>query len=421
MRTLTFVSLGVVLYAHVVAAGGETHRYLAELLQTRTRLPGFSDFNTAVNMSYFRVIFPQAFGVPRWDDFLDEHLKDGISETRAMTRYRQFLQGNLLLPTNVEAVLMREDVFRAHVLAYAFLVSTAPVESHNDPKHVEMLIASRMLVPLVMAIDADYELDELVERLLHLSDHRVEISLRRSPALVGAVPPMFNGYVGDYLFRFNHIKHADIGANEIGELRRRGYRDPRLHGMLSPFVAQLLTSGDYQRLAENNGRLGELDMALVVDLIAEQGIIGAGAIHPHHIIDRDAHLQPRIKELLLYEMGNEAVAGDDFWHEVESLLNAPHRPASLFQIVQLLRLGFDFADIAALSYWARDAIIVSNPYDKADFTHIASQLLATSGFDSTAINNVVAARGPLVFMLAQYGYELEAINQHDIDVFFELF
>ena len=55
----------------------------------------------------------------------------------------------------------------------------------------------------------------------------------------------------------------------------------------------------------------------------------------------------------------------DGFTAVIALLNAKDNPASLFQIVQLVRLGYALEEITALDYYTRDAIIVSGHYDRA--------------------------------------------------------
>ena len=94
-----------------------------------------------------------------------------------------------------------------------------------------------------------------------------------------------------------------------------------------------------------------------------------------------------------------------------------------FQATQLQHLGFTAEEVNALSYRARDAIIITDFKNKDDFVKHANAVLNLETFDVEAINAVVADSGPLVFVLTlpQFDYYLEEINKHDIDELVKIF
>ena len=88
--------------------------------------------------------------------------------------------------------------------------------------------------------------------------------------------------------------------------------------------------------------------------------------------------------------------------------------------MQLARLGFSFEEIRALSYDARDAIIVSNPEGRDDFLVQIDTSLDIKDFDAEAINNHVAETGALLFVLLNKDYRLEDIQPHQYSLYKEL-
>lgn len=300
----------VLLSATHSQATAKVYRYLEESLHSAGK-GSFRDFIGMVNMHYFRMFYPQAFGVPRWPEFLAQQQATGLTEEVASKNYHLALRGDPLSEDEIRTALMQDEVYRAHVFAYVILSSVQPNIEHDRNQLFTIANASQTVVPLVMAIDADYSLDELLKRSLHLLQHRFSFYTHRDLDEFSDSQQAF-GHLGNYLMR--------------------------------------------SRKAE----------------------------------------------------AEEAEGAED---------------AGKFQAIQLHHLGFTAAEIAALSYRARDAIIITDPYSKDDFVSHAEALLGTATFDIEAINAAVAARGSLVYVLTSppYGYELNAIKKHDIDTLVKIF
>lgn len=294
----------VLLSAARSQATAKVYRYLEESLHSAGK-NSFRDFIGMVNMHYFRMFYPQAFGVPRWPEFLAQQQAEGVTEERASTRYHLALRGDPLSENEIRTALMQDEVYRAHVFAYVILSSIQPDIEYERSDLLAIANASQTVVPLVMAIDADYSLAELLERSLHLLQHKFSFYTHRDLDELSDSQQAF-GHLGNYLMRSRKAEAKDAGK---------------------------------------------------------------------------------------------------------------------FQAIQLHRLGFTAAEIAALSYRARDAIIISAPASKDDFVSHAEALLGTATFDIEAVNAAVAARGSLVYVLTSppYGYELDAIKQHDIDTLVKVF
>ncbi len=304
--TISKVTLLAVLLAATVreqaVASATVYRYIDESLVTMGK-NNFRDFVGMVNMGYFRTLYPQAFGVPRWPEFLQQQQDEGLDEKRAINRYNLALLNDPLSEDGIREALMQDAVYRAHVFAYAILYSSLPNVELRQNEMIAIANASQNIVPLVMAIDADYSLTELFEHAVEILQHKFNFSTHQAASELNGSEKLF-GHTGNYLMRSNEEELEDAGS---------------------------------------------------------------------------------------------------------------------FQTTQLIRLGFDHMTIEALSYRARDAIIISDPDNKDDFVSNANALLDTSDFDVEAINAAVADIGPLVFTLPQYDYKLDEINKHDIDALVKIF
>ena len=304
--TISKVTLLAVLLATTVreqaVASTTVYRYIDESLVTMGK-NNFRDFVGMVNMDYFRTLYPQAFGMPRWPEFLQQQQDEGLDEKRAIARYRLALHGDPLSGDGIREALMQDAVYRAHVFAYAILYSSLPNVELSQNAMLAIAIASQNIVPLVMAIDGDHSLKELFIRSLQIMEHKFNFSTHQAASELNGSEKLFE-HTGNYLMRSNEEEPEDAGS---------------------------------------------------------------------------------------------------------------------FQTTQLIRLGFDHVTIKALSYRARDTIIISNPDNKDDFVSNANALLDTSDFDVEAINAAVADIGPLVFTLPQYDYKLDEINKHDIDALVKIF
>ncbi len=280
------------------------NRYVEESLRSEGKA-GFRDFVGMVNMDYFRTFYPLPFGVPRWPEFLTQQRAEGLDLQRAASRYRLALHGGLLSEDRIREVLMQDDVYRAHVFAYALLYSMQPDREHDQKEMLAIANASQSVVPLVMAIDANYSLGELLQRSLHIMQHQFDF-------------------------------------------------------------------------------------------------------YPHHSVDKLSN--------------SREVYGHTGSYLMRSRAAEPHDTGE-FQATQLIRRGFEPDEIAALSYRARDAIIITAPRSKDEFISDAFVLLGTAAFEPETINAMVADLGPLVFVLTSppYDYKLDEISKHDIDLLVRIF
>ena len=405
------------------AAGTRLYSYLAESLQ-KSGQENFRDFATVVSMPYFRTTFPKAYGVPNLKDFWQQQLAEGVSEERIAQRYQLAMHIEPLTDEAIGAMLMQHPTLRAHIYAYSILYSiNYPNEERGQEDMHKVAVGSRSLVPLIMAIDGDYSLQELVRRLVELMEHDFRIAFRQLPEEMANMNSgqVFNGHIGNYLFRSNFNTLTTTVEELEQALYDRGYEDYDFINMLPLWLANILANVEHQPLPiDSEARtIGELDWAIAVNLMAEKGVLGPGFVNLPQIVDSQAASHQKAQQMLLFELRGKQEGGDEFWQQVQAILNNTRKRGSLFQIKQLLNLDFPLDEIAALSYWARDAIIISDPASRNAFLRASQALLNTDGFDSKAINKIVADVGPLIFMLQQYDYELYDINPHQIDPMME--
>ena len=212
---------------------------------------------------------------------------------------------------------------------------------------------------------------------------------------------------GAYLLRANHIRPLPLPDETRDILQERGYRQEQVELMSTEAANALLTQ---KVLPEPDSGLAlDLDTALLVDLLSEPLIINASIPSPYQLERSDSPVTEYIADEMLTtwaEVGEQVIA----------LLNDKDNPASLFQIVQLVRIGFTLDEIIAMTYATRDAVILANPVSKSSF-------IAAEGEDISAWNTLIAEKGALTFLLRRYHHSLDAINPHhpiDVDRHIEL-
>ena len=466
MKLLLLLSCTCLAVAGELAAASKVvpHRYLQELA-TIAPVP----LANVVGASYFRQAFPQSYNSPYWHDYITQKHAEGKTYEEAANLYQlMFVNGTAMVETFTEehalALLMADPAYRAHVIGHFSIASSLVVAAavrqggglcpdcgklHPPKELVDHFIGlsnggeayGKQLVPLLMAIDGDQSLAELRERAAELSLHGFDIRYQQRPRL--DVHSRINNH-GHYLTRTTHVRHPPPSPYDLDALQQDGYDIDIMRKLLSAsYITKILLHDDAlsMEVVEGRARIGAIDFALATDLMLEAGILVPGfstefieeALENNwlDIVGRetngDQHISANPLLILVRRYGQrdtlaalaaelelkvDSAGFEVLLKDIENLVNNPQHQASLFQIVQLSRLGFSLEEIKMLSYDARDAIIVSNPEEKADFVAKLKETLGIAGFDAEDINTIVAETGALVFMLLNHGYDLEDINPH---------
>lgn len=223
-RVLVVLLLAVVVTR--ASANVKTYRYIEESLSSVGK-EGFRNFTEMANMNYFRLLYPQSFGVSRWPEFLaQQREKDkDLSEDRAIERYRLALFSDPLSNDRLSDVLMQDDAYRAHAFAYAILYGMLPPDDELSQREIlNVATASRNVVPLVMAIDGDHSLAELVRRTLAVLQHSFNFYVHQDLNELSNSDQVF-AHIGNYLMRSNEIELEDTGKFQATQLRQLGFTE----------------------------------------------------------------------------------------------------------------------------------------------------------------------------------------------------
>ena len=413
--------------AHATAGKVAPYRYLLELA-AHAPVP----LAEVVGASYFRQNFPKSYKSPYWHDYLIQKHAEGKSDEEAAELY-QFMFGSGEALTEEQAIdlLMADPVYRAHVIAHYSIASGVMIQAYEQLG------------------DGDHSLDELRDRLSELATHSFAIRYRQHELNIYS----HTNNHGYYLMRHTHVRHPPPSPFDLTELQQGGYDIDIMRQELPtvPLTPVLLDNRVLPTsIVDERARIGALNFALAMDFILEAGILVPG--FSPNVIEEETfadwqidlaklthsipqHLPGSITRILFHaagqkdvlaalaiELGLEVDSADFAAHltAIEDLANHPQHKASLFQVVQLDRLGFSLEEIKMLSYDARDAIIVSNPEGREDFVAKLSASLGIKDFNSQAINAIEAKTGPLVFMLLDNDYDLEDIQPHNSSMYKEL-
>ena len=465
MLLLSCAGLVVAGKAHATTGKAAPYRYLKELA-ANAPVP----LAEVVGASYFRQNFPKSYKSPYWHDYLIQKHAEGKSDEEAAELYQfMFGSGEALTEEQTIDLLMADPVYRAHVIAHYSIASGVMIQAyeqlgdgacpscgkHHTPEELvdnifglnkDDVAYGRELIPLVMATDGDYSLDELRDRLSELATHSFAIRYRQHELNIDS----HTNNHGYYLMRHTHVRHPPPSPFDLTELQQGGYDIDIMRQELPtvPLTPVLLDNRVLPTsIVDERARIGALDFALAMDFILEAGILVPG-FSPNRIEEETfadwqinlaklthsipQHLPGSITRILFHaagqkdvlaalaiELGLEVDSADFAAHltAIEDLANHPQHKASLFQVVQLDRLGFSLEEIKMLSYDARDAIIVSNPEGREDFVAKLSASLGIKDFNSQAINAIEAKTGPLVFMLLDNDYDLEDIQPHNSSMY----
>lgn len=324
--------------------------------------------------------------------------------------------------------LMSKPVYRAYASVYAImemqLLSLQELAEQQgnrqaygelDTQHDYLELASLAQVPILMAIDRDMDFStmrELFNRALLSGAIHVHLFSDIERALYEIGDEEFTivelasySHLGSYLLRNNRVVHSTLSSQTIAELQQLGWEEQQINAMPQDFADEIV-SGELTPQILHSAVKG-LDLAIVIDLATEAGVF-EDIILSLMQISRLSRGYTTLKTLLARELLLDP-EGEDFEAQFAAaveVLNHPDRPATLAQLVQLTKLNYSFADIKALTYSGRDAIIVSDTIDKQDF----EQQFGISAM--AEVNTIAAEIGPLFFYLRGLGFASEDIKPH---------
>ena len=431
-----------------------TPKYVKEIIQSDHSTA--KDIKTLLNLKDYRAFSARELGFPAMDEYIANKTAEGMSESEASDLYEMMFIHSELSEHEIEKALANNPTFRADLLATTFiggsifeaLMSTAVEHGIElfvkEEKLLELAFnsaseVSEGLGAMVTAIDnTDLTIDEINDEIALLTEldsplsyHDELTAYNESMQLKNTLASAYTvftahqeldigikGYLGNFLIRTNHLSHPPISADEQAYFESIGITDKEIIRMFpSGFFAILAIaseSGDKSSeelvsiIGNDPNRIGELDFAVIVDLIYEEGALSPALYSP--AIATDAKEYQHVKGILDRELDHLGITMDS----LVALLRHPKRPASLLQVLQLMHLGFSPDDITRLSYAARDAIIVTNTESKEEFlANVEDTLNAHPSIGY--INAVAREKGQLTFVLLNNGYKLEDIQSHYFD------
>lgn len=429
-------------------------KYVKEIIQSDHSTA--KDIKTLLNIKEYRAFYARDLGFPAMDEYIATKTDEGMSESEASDLYEMMFIHSELSEHEIERTLTNNSTIRADLLAttfiggsiFAALMSTAMEHGIDlyieEEKLLELALTSATEVSeglgaMILAIDnpnltineINDEIALLTELDSPLSYHDELMSQNENMRLKSTLAHAYTvftahqeldigikGYLGNFLIRTNHLSHAPISADEQAYFDTIGITDKEITSMFpSGFFALLAIAGEsgdknseelVSIIGNDPARVGELDFAVIVDLIYEEGALSPALYSP--AIATDAKEYQHVKDILDRELDHLGITMDD----LVALLRHPKRPASLLQVLQLLHLGFSPEDITRLNYAARDAIIVSNTDSKEEFlANVKDTLNAHPSIGY--INAVAREKGQLTFVLLNNGYKLEDIQSHYFD------
>ena len=208
----------------------------------------------------------------------------------------------------------------------------------------------------------------------------------------------------EYLRRINSVRRG-MPLNEEQEeiLRLRGFSEV-IDRIPAHVADQLIRAGVIAEEEDGQLKTISLDPIIVIDALSEWGIVANHPLTPFLLSEH--YLLAALNEEMGLNLNLEEVE-EKLATMVADILNDKDNLASLFQVTELARHGFALAEIRAMSYDTRDAIIISQYQEREDF-------FAQHGDDIKALNELVEETGPLVFHLLDSGFSRAEINQHRV-------
>ena len=286
-------------------------------------------------------------------------------------------------------VLGEDAELRAMMVAFLFAYNMVQQQDLRIPAQ-QIFLHSLGGVMLIRAIDReDMDGKELKDKLNKFIENNtmefVYVGDGYTPYVPGREEIFYTGRE-DYLLRNNHVKHPPLHGETLKTLWARGYTAAPLIAAMPPQVANMLL--EQMVLLDEDGLISGYHPVFLFDLLSELGIIGnfAPSVYQAEAFD--------LEEVVASELGT-AVSSDAF-EEAIAMLTAKDNPASLVQITQMSRMGYSLEEISALSYPAREAIIVSGHHSREAFAN-------QHGTDIAELHEILEKTGELVFFLLHHG------------------
>ena len=406
---MKFFSVGLVVF--MLASTGRSaplsYRYVQELAPM---------LHSMTTMPYWLRYFPASeVTPPPLHEFMAEEISVGEEELKNMpaeeikalmergnARIRQWFDE--FYPQTTEEhmveVLSKNDALRARMTAFAAAVLTEHRdESEAVSNFTGAFFRSFGLAMFIRAIDSDMTRKELEEKLHNFVSDKVPVIKYRgdgnTPYVEGRSKSNYRS-LDRYLLRLNTVNHSLLPSDVTGDLWVRGYNDPDVYELFTASVAQNFIGQEFSPArVEDAG----YDLAFLIDLLCERCIIGDFV---PTVLDAEAD---QLDDLVAAEI--ELEVDSDAFAERIALLNDKDNPLSLFQLVQLERLGVPLETIIALNYAAREAIIASAYHDYNSLTN-------KHGEDIAAINTIATDIGELAYYLVHRNFvrSIEDVKPH---------
>lgn len=415
MKTTIVLAILAIGYGPIVLAS--TPRYLGTLMKDPRSVK-------IVNSTHLRRLLRPENSAPTVEEYLalqglsnisptmnEQQLVNHMKKTRELMKDWSEQYYPELTEEDIINVLSKDKKLRAKTVALILLFNTA-TRSGNPISSVDAVIVSTELATLVMAVDADVDAKELQTAIGQLEEGAIEIFYSDPEPRFG-IGRSTSIYPNNrsYLARTNRFRHGQLPAPLRNVLNELGYTDPELIDKISPALAQLAVNDQIRPELDNS--LIDLPASVAIDLLTEPGIIGDYVLTPYQLEASDEPIEYLARELeidaesLGHLDAKLSVTDEENWLQmVVDLLDAHESPATLFQVTQLRRLGFNFDEIAELSYPAREAIIVSGYENREIFIERHGEV--------SKVNALVKKTGPLVYYLLRIGYEIKQINKHSL-------
>ena len=411
-----------------------------------------------ITSSQIRMFYASAFGFPTLQQYTEEKTSEGMSKKEISELYTSMYLTSELQDYEIEAALTNNSDLRAGVISSAYLAAkfldifmqtTGAASKEDLEEYLEkttqqpisfeqflsgiittsMNVAYGLTTIFAAADSPDKNLEELISDLsdvqllkfdIEYSDaysNRIEKDnpIPADSATAYAVSyggNVLGGTVGDYLRRTNHVTPAAINDAERKFLTGIGVTDEEVFAMMPTGLPRLLadtTMSGIPILGDDPNLVGELDYAIIIDLLNEPGSLFPLRVTSQIIYNQGEY--DSFKKFLEDELEYLGISME----ELVSALRHPERPSSLFQVLQALHKGFSLEEIDDLEYETLDAIIISNVKDKEEmFTELEYALDTDKEITVAYLNELILSKGQLTIALLDKGYEIEDIPPHFI-------
>ena len=412
---MKFFSLGLIvfMFASLGKSAPPSYRYVKEIAPT---------LHTMTKGGYWQRYFPARGATPiPINEFLTEEV--GVSSQKELnsmtdesrielieeTRTKRIEWFNEFYPEPTEErmleVLSEDSDLRARMTSYTYTFQaehrdrTAKKMPMDEVGVATAFARSFGLAMFIKAIDSDMTQEKLKEKIGNFVNDEVPVIKYRgdgnTPYVEGRSKSTYRS-LDRYLLRLNTVNHPPLPSDVQGDLWERGYNHPDVYPLFPLRVARGFISQEYSPTrVEEAG----YDLAFLIDLLCEKCVIGNFIAT---ILDAEADI---LDKLVAAEMGIEV--DSEVFAERVALLNDKDNPTSLFQIVQMDRLGVPLEVTAELNYQARESVIASAHPDYKSFTDM-------HGKDIDEINKIATEIGELAFYLVHRNFvrSIKEVNPH---------